>query len=127
MARWDAVASDHQPRDADDKRFPFAQASAGGAGLATLLAVTLAQVHGSGLALGGGHRAAHLPPGGAAGQCGGAADQGRASRSVPVRPGAAWRVEANTLPGKARNTPFDGRALEGRVVGTWKAGRRVFG
>jgi dihydroorotase len=42
----DAIASDHQPRDADDKRQPFAQASAGGTGLATLLAVTLAQVHG---------------------------------------------------------------------------------
>ncbi len=32
----DAVASDHQPRDADDKRLPFAQAASGGAGLATL-------------------------------------------------------------------------------------------
>lgn len=32
------------------------------------------------------------------------------------------------MPGKAQNTPFDGRALEGVVVvGTWKAGRRVFG
>ncbi len=34
----DAIASDHQPRDADDKRLPFAQAAPGGAGLATLLA-----------------------------------------------------------------------------------------
>ena len=33
----DAIASDHQPRDADDKRLPFAQASPGGVGLATLL------------------------------------------------------------------------------------------
>jgi dihydroorotase len=41
----DAIASDHQPRDADDKRLPFAQAEAGGAGLATLLGVTLARVH----------------------------------------------------------------------------------
>ena len=47
----DAVASDHQPRDADDKRLPFALASAGGSGLATLLAVTLAQVHNGSLAL----------------------------------------------------------------------------
>ena len=39
----DAIASDHQPRDADDKRLPFAQAAAGGTGLATLLGVTLAQ------------------------------------------------------------------------------------
>ena len=47
----DAIASDHQPRDADDKRLPFALASAGGAGLATLLAVTLAHVHNGSLAL----------------------------------------------------------------------------
>jgi dihydroorotase len=38
-----------------------------------------------------------------------------------------WQVKAGQLPGKAQNSPFDGRALEGRVVGTWKAGRRVFG
>jgi dihydroorotase len=37
-----------------------------------------------------------------------------------------WQVKAGTLPGKAQNSPFDGRALEGRVIGTWKAGRRVY-
>ena len=42
-------------------------------------------------------------------------------------PERIWQVEAGELAGKAQNTPFDGRALEGRVVGTWKAGRRVFG
>ena len=47
----DAIASDHQPRDADDKRLPFALASAGGSGLATLLAVTLAHVHNGSLDL----------------------------------------------------------------------------
>src|SRR5690349_6754075 len=36
---------DRQPRDVDDKRLPFALAAAGGSGLATLLAVTLAHVH----------------------------------------------------------------------------------
>ena len=47
----DAIASDHQPRDADDKRQPFALATPGGTGLATLLGVTLAQVHSGALAL----------------------------------------------------------------------------
>ena len=42
-------------------------------------------------------------------------------------PHRSWLVEAGKLPGKAQNTPFDGRALEGKVIGTWKAGRRVFG
>ena len=41
-------------------------------------------------------------------------------------PDRIWQVEAGKLPGKAQNTPFDGRALEGTVLGTWKAGRRVF-
>ncbi len=34
-----------------------------------------------------------------------------------------WQVEAGRLPGKAQNTPFDGRALEGVVLGTWKLPR----
>jgi dihydroorotase len=42
-------------------------------------------------------------------------------------PERSWRVSAGQLPGKAQNTPFDGRALEGVVLGTWKAGKRVFG
>ena len=42
-------------------------------------------------------------------------------------PERIWKVEAGKLPGKAQNTPFDGRALEGVVLGTWKRGRRVFG
>jgi dihydroorotase len=41
----DAIASDHQPRDADDKRLPFAEAAPGGAGIANLIAITLAHVH----------------------------------------------------------------------------------
>jgi dihydroorotase len=39
----------------------------------------------------------------------------------------SWRIEAGGLPGKAQNTPFDGRAVEGVVIGTWKSGIRVFG
>ena len=53
----------------------------------------------------------------------------RAGRPISAcsTPSACWQVEAGRLPGKAQNTPFDGRALEGVVLGTWKAGRRVFG
>lgn len=123
----DAVASDHQPRDADDKRLPFAQAEAGGAGLATLLAVTLARVHAGDLSL---MRALELLTASPARLLG--LECGRLAVGVPAdlvlfAPDRAWKVEAGRLPGKAQNSPFDGRALEGRVIGTWKAGRRVFG
>ena len=123
----DAVASDHQPRDADDKRLPFALAAPGGAGLATLLGVTLAQVHGNGLPL---MQALDLLTARPARLLG--VEAGRLAKGAPADlclfdPERVWKVDAGSLPGKAQNTPFDGRALEGRVLGTWKAGRRVFG
>ena len=123
----DAIASDHQPRDADDKRLPFALAEAGGCGLATLLGVTLAQVHNGALSM---EAAIDLLTARPAALLGIAA--GRIARGAPAdlclfHPERIWQVEAGRLPGKAQNTPFDGRALEGMVLGTWKAGKRVFG
>jgi dihydroorotase len=121
----DAVASDHQPRDADDKRQPFAQATPGGAGLATLLGVTLAQVHNGSLTMA---QALGLLTARTAGLLGVAAwrlCKGANADLCLFHPERIWQVEAGKLPGKAQNTPFDGRALEGVVLGTWKAGRRV--
>ncbi len=123
----DAVASDHQPRDADDKRLPFALATPGGSGLATLLGVTLAQVHGNGLPLMQALDLVTARPARLLGAAAGRLAKGAAADLCLFDLERAWKVEAGMLPGKAPNTPFDGRALEGRVVGTWKAGRRVFG
>jgi dihydroorotase len=123
----DAIASDHTPLDADDKRLPFAQASAGGTGLATLLGVTLAQVHAGKLDM---MRALALltwRPARLLGVEAGTLATGAPADLTLFQPDRGWQVHAGKLPGKAQNTPFDGRALEGRVVGTWKAGRRVFG
>jgi dihydroorotase len=123
----DAIASDHQPRDADDKRLPFAQAEAGGAGLATLLAVTLARVHGGDLTLLQALDLLTARPAKLLGIEAGTLTKNAPADLVLFHPERGWRVEAGKLPGKAQNTPFDGRALEGKVLGTWKAGRRVFG
>ena len=122
----DAIASDHQPRDADDKRLPFAQASAGGVGLATLLGVTLARVHNEELTLNAAIALLTSRPAALMG-----VDTGRIAKGAPgdvclFHPERIWKVRAGSLPGKAQNTPFDGRALEGTVLGTWKAGRRVY-
>jgi dihydroorotase len=123
----DAIASDHQPRDADDKRLPFAQAEAGGAGLATLLAVTLARVHAGELGLLQALDLLTARPAKLLGLPTGRIARGGAADLVLFDLDRAWKVEAGKLPGKAQNTPFDGRALEGKVLGTWKAGVRVFG
>ena len=123
----DAIASDHQPRDPDDKRQPFAEAEPGGCGLATLLGVTLARVQAGDLSL---PQALALLTAKPAAWLG--IEAGRLAKGAPADlclfdPEKSWQVQAGKLPGKAQNTPFDGRALEGVVLGTWKAGRRVFG
>lgn len=123
----DAIASDHQPRDADDKRLPFAEASAGGAGLVTLLAVTLAQVQAGQLSMGLALALLTEKPARWLGLDAGVLRKDAAADLCLFHPERSWLVEAGKLPGKAQNTPFDGRALEGVVLGTWKAGRRVFG
>jgi dihydroorotase len=123
----DAIASDHQPRDADDKRLPFAQAAAGGAGLVTLLGVTLAQVHAGHLTLSAAIGLLTHRPADVLGCEAGRLMRGRPADLCLFHPERIWQVEAGALPGKAQNTPFDGRAMEGKVLGTWKAGRRVFG
>ena len=122
----DAIASDHQPRDADDKRLPFALASAGGVGLATLLAVSLARVHNGEVTLGAAIALLTSRPAALLGVDAGRIVKGAAADLCLFHPDRTWQVKAGRLPGKAQNTPFDGRALEGTVLGTWKAGKRVF-
>ncbi|MEE9317633.1 MAG: dihydroorotase, partial [Rhodospirillales bacterium] len=41
-------------------------------------------------------------------------------------PDEGWKVDADDLPGKAQNSPFDGRPVQGRVLRTVIDGRPVF-
>ncbi|MBU6420154.1 MAG: dihydroorotase [Proteobacteria bacterium] len=123
----DAIASDHQPRDPDDKRQPFAEAEPGGCGLATLLGVTLARVQEGDLTLPQALALLTVKPAAWLGIEAGVLAKGRPADLCLFDPEKSWQVQAGKLPGKAQNTPFDGRALEGVVIGTWKAGRRVYG
>ncbi|KXV72907.1 dihydroorotase [Acetobacter cerevisiae] len=123
----DAIASDHLPRDADDKRLPFAQAATGGTGMVTLLGVTLARVHDGTLTLPQALALLTHKPSALLGAAYGTLATGAAADLCLFAPDQSWLVQAGKLPGRAQNTPFDGRPLEGRVLGTWKGGRRVYG
>lgn len=123
----DAIASDHLPRDADDKRLPFAQAATGGTGMVTLLGVTLARVHDGTLTLPQALALLTHKPSALLGAPCGTLATGAAADLCLFAPDQSWLVQAGKLPGRAQNTPFDGRPLEGRVLGTWKGGRRVYG
>ena len=106
---------------------PFAQAAFGGIGLETLLPMSLELYHNGHLPLLDVLRADHLRPGRPAGPAGRAAGQGRAGRSrrcsIPTR--LAGRASTSSTR-KSKNTPFDGRPVQGRVLMTIVDGRRVF-
>ena len=46
---------------------------------------------------------------------------------VVIEPEVPWILDPEKLRSRSKNTPFDGARMEGRVLGTWVAGRRVFG
>jgi dihydroorotase len=41
-------------------------------------------------------------------------------------PNAPWLCDRDLLLSRSKNSPFDGRRLEGKVLQTWVDGRTVF-
>jgi dihydroorotase len=119
------LTSRHDPRTQEEKRLPFADAAPGAAGSATLLALGLALVHDGLLALP--HLMALLSanPATRFGLPGGSLAPGQPADLLLFDPGAPWRIDADTLPGRAGNTPFDGLPVQGRVRLLLKGGERL--
>lgn len=122
----DVIASDHAPQDEDSKRLPFSQAAFGGIGLETLLAVTLGLVHNGDLKLLDALRLITSAPADVLGLPAGRLKKGAAADLVIFDPDRVWKVEAATLLSKSKNSPFDERPVQGRVVRTVVDGRTVF-
>jgi len=122
----DAVASDHTPRDEESKRLPFAQAEPGGVGVQTLLPVVLELHHNGHLDLLATLRLVTCRPADLMGLEAGRLAPGRPADLVLFDAEAGWKVDADELLGKAKNSPFDGRPVQGRVLKTVVDGRAVF-
>ncbi len=122
----DAIASDHTPRDEESKRLPFAQAAAGGIGLNTLLAVSLELRHNGHLSLLQVLKLLTSAPAGLMGLAAGKLEKGAPADLLLFDPDEGWKVDADKLAGKAQNSPFDGRPVQGRVLKTVIDGRLVF-
>ncbi|HEY1613461.1 MAG TPA: dihydroorotase [Rhizomicrobium sp.] len=122
----DVIVSGHDPQAADTKRQTFAQAAFGAVGLETLLPAAL-QLHHNG----------HAPlldvletmtsaPARILGLESGTLARGRAADLVLFDPDEAFVVDAAKLHSRARNTPFEGRTFEGRVIRTFVDGECMF-
>jgi dihydroorotase len=117
----DALVSAHDPRSQDEKRRPFTDAEPGAVAQPFLLALALG-LEREGMALSRVIAALTVNPARIFGLPGGCIAVGEDADLVLFDPDAAWRIDADTLPGSAGNTPFDGLPVQGRVVAVVKGG-----
>ena len=121
----DLVVSAHAPAPAEDKRLPFDEAAPGAIGLETLLPALLTLHHEGRASLVDLIAAVTLKPAQLLGL-----EAGRLARGAPADIAlcdiaAPIVVDANRLMSKSKNSPFDGRRLQGEVLLTLVGGRVV--
>ncbi|MFO0995326.1 MAG: dihydroorotase [Alphaproteobacteria bacterium] len=122
----DVIASDHAPHDQDSKRLPFAQAEFGIVGLETLLPIALELYHNRHLPLLQVLRAMTTRPAELLGLPLGRITVGAAADLVLFDLDRPGRIEIDQFRSKSKNSPFDERPVEGRVLRTIVDGRTVF-
>lgn len=122
----DAIASDHCPQDQDSKRIPFAQAEPGVVGLQTMLPVALQLVHEGRIGLLELLRTMTVAPAGLLGIEAGRLRVGAPADLVLFDLEAPWKIDPQQLLSLSKNTAFEGRLVQGRVLRTLVDGRTVF-
>lgn len=121
----DIVVSSHSPAPAEDKRLPYDEAVPGAVGLETLLPALLSLYHDERIVLVDLIRAVTLAPAELLGLRGGRIAPGAPADLVLCDIDAPIIVDAARLLSKSKNSPFDGRRLQGQVLMTVVDGRVV--
>jgi dihydroorotase len=122
----DIVVSAHAPAPAEDKRLPYDEATPGAVGLQTLLAALLAFHHEGRIPLLDLMRTVTSRPAELLGLNAGRLAQGAPADLVLCDLNAPLVVDADRLRSKSKNSPFDGRRLQGVVLMTLVDGRVVY-
>ena len=122
----DAVVSAHDPQPPEDKRLPLSEAAFGGAGLETLLATLLSLYHEEQLSLLEALRPLTLGPANALNLPQGRLKAGAPADLILFDPGTPWVCDREKLRSRSKNSPWDGRRLQGAVCKTWVGGQIVY-
>jgi dihydroorotase len=122
----DVIVSGHDPQDADVKRRPFAEAADGALGVETLLPAALQLYHNGSITLLPLLAAMTSRPAKLLGLPGGRLEIGSPADLVLIDLEMPWRVDAQLLRSKSKNSPFEEMVLQGRALKTWVLGRRVY-
>ncbi len=120
------IVSAHAPAPAEDKRLPYDEAAPGAVGLQTLLPALLTFHHEGRIPLIDLIRAVTSAPADLLGLPAGRLAKGAPADLVLCDLNAPILIDADKLISKSKNSPFDGRRLQGKILRTVVDGRTVF-
>lgn len=118
----DVITSSHDPRGAEDKRLPFADAAPGMAGAETLLALSLNLVREGHVSINRLMTLLCANPARILGVDAGHFAPGSAADLIFIDPDAPWIVDSARMAAAAGNTPFDRMPVQGRARRIMKGG-----
>lgn len=122
----DVIVSSHDPQSADTKRLPFGEAEFGAIGLETLFSAALSLHHNGHVSLSRLIQALAEMPAKILGLESGRLAPGAPADFALANLDLGWAIEDHVLRSRSKNSPFEHRAFEGRVVETVVAGRTVY-
>ena len=123
----DVIATDHAPHSAEEKSKPLVQAPSGMIGLETSLGLALTFLYHTGkLGMDKLMQLMSVNPARILGLEAGTLNEGAAANIVIFDPHEEWTVDPNRFKSKARNTPFAGLNLRGKVKYTISSGEIVY-
>ena len=122
----DVICSSHTPEDAESKRLPFEQAASGIIGLETLLPLALELYHNGNLGLPELIAKMTINPARHLGLPTGRLAAGAPADLLVFDPDVPWRIDEDRFRSKSKNSPFDGRPVQGRVWRTIVGGACVY-
>jgi dihydroorotase len=120
------VVSAHAPAPAEDKRRPYDEAAPGAVGLQTLLPALMTLFHEERAPLIDLIRTVTAAPADLLGLPAGRIAKGAPADLVLFDLNAPVLIDADKLISKSKNSPFDGRRLQGKVLRTLVDGRTVY-
>ena len=121
----DIISSMHTPQDEESKRLPFAEAASGAVALETLLPAALQLFHAGALTLPALFRALSHNPARLLGLSCGRITEGAPADLILFDAHTPFQLDRHKLLSKSKNTPYDLRRMQGKVLRTFVAGREV--
>lgn len=123
----DVIATDHAPHSEVEKGKPFAEAPFGIVGLETAFALSFTELVRKGyLTISQLVEKMSVNPARILGIDRGCIDVGRIADLVIIDPEEEYCIDKEAFHSKGRNTPFEGRRVQGRIINTFVAGKMVY-